>query len=411
MGPITLLRALLGVENTVVEQFWFESEELVVRVRPKARKQHRCGKCDQRARRYDAGTLGRRWRSLDLGTTKVHLVADVPRVCCREHGVVTAAVPWARHGARFTRAFEDQVTWLATQGSKTAVSTLMRVTWRSVGRIITRVVVEREAARDRLTGLKRIGIDEISYRKGHRYITVVVNHDTGELVWAADGRSTKTLAAFFDLLGEERCAAIELVTRDGAKWIIGLVSKRCPKATQCMDPFHVVQWATGAIDELRRAEWRTLKNAGFDRRARTAKNLRWALLKNPEHLTDKQKGSLAAVQYINKRLYRAYLLKEQLRMVFQASADEVERALEAWLVWARRCRIPEMVALSKSVTRQRAGIIAAVKLRASNATVEAMNTSLRLITRIAYGFHSADAMIALAKLKHSGVCPSLPGRV
>jgi transposase len=302
------------------------------------------------------------------------------------------------------------VAWLATRGSKTAVSLLMRVTWRSVGRIITRVVAERDTVRDRLSGLKRIGIDEISYRRGHRYITVVINHDTGELVWAAEGRSRKTLAAFFDMLGEERCAAIELVTRDAADWIIGLVTERCPQATQCMDPFHAVRWATDAIDRLRRQEWRTLRSAGFERRARTAKHLRWALLKNPEHLTDRQKGSLAAVQYINRRLYRAYLLKEQLRMVFQASSHDVAQALEDWLIWARRCRIPEMVEVAKSVTRQRAGIIAAVQHRASNATVEAVNTSLRLITRVAYGFHSAEAMIAMAYLKHSGLCPALPGR-
>jgi transposase len=410
MGPVTLLRALLGVENTVVERFWFEGDELMIRVRPRSSGRHRCGKCGKRAPRHDDGTLGRRWRSLDLGTTKVHLVADVPRVRCRDHGVVTAAVPWARHGARFTRPFEDQVTWLATRGSKTAVSLLMRVTWRSVGRIITRVVAERDSVRDRLSGLKRIGIDEISYRRGHRYITVVINLDNGELVWAADGRSRETLAAFFDMLGKERCAAIELVTRDAAEWITGLVTERCPSATQCMDPFHVVKWATDALDELRRQEWRTLKNAGFPGTARIAKNARWALLKNPDCLTDRQRHSLAAIQQLNKPLYRAYLLKEQLRMVFQAPADRVGRVLEHWLVWARRCRIPEMVAVAKSVTRHREGIVSAVQHRASNAVVEAVNTSLRLITRVAYGFHSAGAMIAMAYLKHSGLCPPLPGR-
>jgi transposase len=337
-------------------------------------------------------------------------MADGPRVRCPDHGVAAAAVPWARHGARFTRAFEDQVAWLATQGSKTAVSLLMRVTWRSVGRIITRVVTERDTARDRLAGLKRIGIDEISYRRGHRYITVVINHDNGELVWAAEGRSRATLAAFFDMLGEERCAGIELVTRDAASWIIGLVHERCPNATQCMDPFHVVQWATSALDELRRREWRALKSAGFPLTARAGKNTRWALLKNPDRLTDKQKVSLKGVQELNKPLYRAYLLKEQLRMVFRAAPADANSELESWPIWARRCRLPEMVEVSKSVTRQRAEIIAAVQHRASNGAVEAVNTSLRLITRVAYGFHSAEAMIAMAFLKQGGLCPPLPGR-
>lgn len=411
MGTGTLLRILLRVEKLVVERFWFEDQALVIRVRPRAPWARRCGRCGKAATgRYDRGTLARRWRSLDLGATMVYLVADVPRVRCPKHGVVAAAVPWARHGARFTRDFDDQVAWLATRCSKTAVSGLARVTWRTVGSIITRVVAERDGLRDRLDGLTHIGIDEISYRKGHRYVTVVVNHATGELVWAAEGRSQETLAQFFDLLGEERCKAIELVTRDAAAWIIGLVTERCPDAVQCMDPFHVVQWATNALDELRRQEWRALRTDGWSIAASAIKGTRWALLKNPENLTDRQKLKLSGVQVLNKRLYRAYLLKEQLRMVFKAPPDKVDEKLEEWLIWARRCRIPELVEVSKSVTEQRAGILAAVKSRASNASVEAMNTSLRLVTRIAYGFHSAEAMIALALLKHGGVCPPLPAR-
>ncbi len=124
--------------------------------------------------------------------------ADAPRVQCREHGVVVAAVPWARHGAGHTRAFDDTVAWLATQSSRTSVRQLMRVAWPTVGAIITRVRADIDAQVDRLAGLRRIGIDEISYKKNHRYLTVVVDHDTGRLVWAAPGNDKATLAAFFD---------------------------------------------------------------------------------------------------------------------------------------------------------------------------------------------------------------------
>ena len=158
-----------------------------------------------------------------------------------------------------------------------------------------------------------------------------------------------------------------------------------------MDPVHVVHWATDALDKLRRQHWRSLKNAGWDVAARCAKGNRWPLLKNREHLTEEQRQSLADIQELNKPLYRAYLLKEQLRAVFQASGADVARALDDWLTWARRCRIPPMVEVSKSVTRHRAAIIASVQNGASN------------------GFHSAEA-IALAMLKHGGVCPPLPGR-
>ncbi len=138
---------------------------------------------------------------MDAGTTRVYIQADAPRVTCPDHGVTVAAVPWARHGAGHTRAFDDQVAWLVTQCSKSAVVELMRVAWRTVGAIASRVVIDARTVRDPFDGLVRIGIDEISYRRGHKYLMVVVDHDTGRLVWAADGHDRVTLQRFFDLLG------------------------------------------------------------------------------------------------------------------------------------------------------------------------------------------------------------------
>src|SRR5919198_1177182 len=154
--------------------------------------------------------------------------ADAPRVRCPAHGVVVAAVPWARHGAWFTRAFEDTAAWLAVHTSRVAVAELLRVAWRSVGRMVTRVAQEAGQGVDRLEGLRRIGIDEVSHRKGHRYLTVVVDHDTGRLVWAAPGHDEATLERFFDLLGEARSAQLTLVSADAAGWIAGVVARRCP---------------------------------------------------------------------------------------------------------------------------------------------------------------------------------------
>ena len=173
-----------------------------------------------------------------------YVEAEAPRVTCRRHGVVVCAVPWARHGSRFTRAFEDQVAWLAVNTAKTAVAELMRIAWRTVGGICERVAAEAGREVDLLANLKRIGIDEISHRKGQRYLTVVVDHDTGRLVWAAPGRDRKTVEAFLDALGEDRCKAIELVSCDMASWISGPVAERLPDAVRCVDPFHVVQLAT-----------------------------------------------------------------------------------------------------------------------------------------------------------------------
>jgi len=162
---VSLWRALSGVEKTVIERVEFDedAELLVARVRAVRRAQGRCGLCQRRSAGYDGGEGRRRWRTLDLGTIRAVLEADAPRVTCRVHGVVVASVPWARHGAGHTYAFDETVAWLATPSSKSTVTALMRVAWRTVGSIITRVWADVDARCDRLDGLARIGIDEISY--------------------------------------------------------------------------------------------------------------------------------------------------------------------------------------------------------------------------------------------------------
>jgi transposase len=402
---------LLGLQRSVVEDVRLGIEgEVIVSVRPVWRERDRCGECRRRCPGYDLGEGRRRWRSLDLGTTLAFLEADAPRVRCRRHGVVVVAVPWARHDSRFTKAFEDQVAWLAVNTSKTAVAALMGVAWRSVGRTLERVAAEAGRELDLLAGLRRIGIDEISYRKGQRYLTVVVDHHTGRLVWAAPGRDRKTVLAFFDALGDERCKQLELVSADMASWISGPIAERAPQAARCVDPFHVVMLATDALDEVRREVWNEARRQGNLELARELKGARFAVWKNPENLTDRQAAKLATIQQTNARLYRAYLLKEQLRQIYRLPAAAAERLLERWLAWARRCRLPSFVNLARTITDQRDGILAAIRHGLSNARIEQINTQIRLIARRAFGFHSAEALIALAMLKLADLCPPLPSR-
>lgn len=407
-----VLARLLGLGRAVIEGVVIEEDVVVVHARPRARERGRCGFCGRRSPGYDRGEGRRRWRALDLGATRALVEAQAPRVRCRRHGVVVAGVPWARHGSRFTREFEQQVAWLAAECSKSAVCELMRVSWYTVGRIIERVVADQTLEHgDRLEGLRRIGIDELSYRTGQRYITVVVDHDSGRLVWAADGRDKKTVAAFFAELGGERTARIELVSTDMGDWILKALGEHCPQATVCLDPFHVVKLATDALDEVRREVWNQARRAGDTAGAHWLKGARFALWKRPERLTDRQQLKLSQIAKINQRLYRAYLLKEQLRLVFHEPETETAVALlDGWLTWARRCRIPAFVKLAKTITTNRAGIVATLTHRLTNARIEAINTTLRLITRRAYGFHSAQALIALAMLTVGGLRPPLPGR-
>lgn len=294
--------ALVGDQNMVIEGVTVEtetsrgkqpktSEVLVLSVRPKASQAGRCSRCRKRCPGYDAGGRDgdgiRRWRTLDVGTTKAYLQAPAPRVFCAEHGVVVAHVPWARPGAKHTWAFEDTCAWLAAHTALSVLTVLLRIAWRTVAAIVTRVVTDGCDTNDLLAGLSRIGIDEIAYRKGHRYLTVIVDHTSGRLVWAREGRNKDTVAAFFDELGAGRSAMLTHVSCDGAEWIHAVVRQRAPQALICLDAFHVVAWALKALDKVR---VRTITKAGI-----TDRHAMWAVRKNPADLTGEQRTSLAAI--------------------------------------------------------------------------------------------------------------------
>ena len=233
-------------------------------------------------------------------------------------------------------------------------------------------------------------------------MTCVLDHTTGRLVWAAEGRNQDTLGRFFDQLGAQRSAALTHVSCDGAEWIHTVLRARAPQALICLDPFHVVAWALKVLDRLR---VRTLAHAGVrDRHAM------WATRKNPADLSCAQRTSLAAITDTNRTLYRAYLFKEQLREVFRVKGQTGRQPLAGWLSWASHSRIPEFVALARTIRHYRELICNTLDPGPSNARSEATNTHLRPLTKRAYGFHNPDALIGMAMLTCGGLCPALSGR-
>ncbi len=196
-----------------------------------------------------------------------------------------------------------------------------------------------------------------------------------------------------------------------------VVADRCPKAVRCADPFHVVKWATEALDEVRRQAWNSARGAVTQRRAGRAtgqakalQHARYALWKNPENLTDRQQAKLAWIAKTDPRLHRAYLLKEGLRTIFSLDPAEAPAALDKWVGWARRSRIAAFVALQRRIVKHQDSILAAIEYGLSNGRIESVNTKIRLITRIAFGFATPEPLIALAMLSLGGHPPALPGR-
>jgi transposase len=397
----------------VVESVEFDgvAGSVVVSVRPRKAARRRCPRCGRRCPGFDRGAGRRRWRALDVGVWRAFVEADAPRVRCLEHGVIVAGVPWARHDAGHTRAFDDMAAWLVRFTSKSAVGSLLRVAWRTVGAIVARVMADADAAAgDRLAGIRRIGIDEVSYRRGHKYLTLVVDHDTGRLLWIKTGRDKKTLSGFFDLLGPDRCAQIELVSADGADWIADVVGLRCPQAKLCMDPFHVVAWAQDALDTVRRDVWNTARRTGSPSEARNIRDTRFALWKNPGNLTSKQQVKLDWIKTTNQPLYEAYLLKEQLREVFAPGGPERTHILDAWIDLAAASNLAPFWRLAERIARYRDDIAHSLTYQLTNARVESINTKIRLLTRIAFGFKTPDALTALVRLHLGGYNLTLPGR-
>jgi transposase len=410
-----LWKKLLHVEHVVLEDGDVENtpggvEAVVIRLRPDRGHRLRCPGCGRRCPFYDSGDGRRRWRALDAGVMRCFLEADAPRVACPRHGVLVAAVPWARPGSRFTMAFEEQAAWLCAQMPWTKAAMLLRVTWRTLQSIVERVVTGLRSGKDRLDGVRRIGIDEKAWRKGHRYITVITDHGAGRIIWAAEGRNKETLGRFFDDLGPDRAGLLTHVSADGAGWIHDVARERAPQALICLDAFHVVKWAGEALDKVRRRLAGELRAAGKDDQAAALGRGMWALRKDPGGLPAGQRASLAQITADNKQLYRAYLMKEQLREVFKAKGEHGKALLAGLIAWCQRCRIPEFTAFAKTLKRFRQLIWNTLDHAVSNGRAEGINTQLAALTARARGFHSAEAFIAMAELTCGGLCPDLPGR-
>lgn len=255
-----VLKKVLGLGHDVVivgRELTGDDDEnvrpkLEVWVRLRVARRGRCGRCGTRSPWYDQGDGERRWRHLDVGFATCELVADARRVACPVHGPTVVAFGFARHDTSFTAALEDLVVHDAVVANKQAAADRYGISWRAVNNACVRLSEEALGRVDLLEGLVAVAIDEVKYKKGQRYLTVVCDHVTGRVVWAVKGRSKDTVRAFFSALGAVRAAALQFVSCDGAEWIRSVVAEAAPDAIVTLDTFHLVGWATDAVDEVRR---------------------------------------------------------------------------------------------------------------------------------------------------------------
>lgn len=412
MRDTTLLNRLLNLPGIRVQGVSLPGDgRLVVDVALR-RRALACPVCDWRTRfRYDTRPAPSWWRHLDFGAAIVVVRAELRRLDCPRHGVVVEAVPFARHRSGFTRDFEDVTAFLATKTDKTTIARFLRIDWDTVGRICERVVAD-SLDPDRLDALVNIGVDEVSWRKHHNYLTLVTNHTSGKIIWGKAGKDTATLDDFFTELGPDRAVQIEAVSMDMGPAFAKSVRAdgHAPQAVICIDPFHAVKLIGEALDDERRKAWNELRQAGNPEAARKFKGARWALLKNPTNLTDEQAATLRKLKRRGGDVWRAYTLKEAFRAIFAGdlTTEQVTELIDRWISRASRSRLPAFVKAAKTIRKFRDGLLAAIRLGINNGRAEGLNNVVRLITRRARGFHSPEAALALVMLSCGPITLQLP---
>lgn len=403
MRVSTAFNRMLAIPGATVTEVDITDGAVMVELRPKARLM-RCP-CGKRFRSfYDRRE--RRWRHLDLAGRRLWLVFKIRRLDCPDCGITTEEVPWARPGARHTRDFEDTVLWLTQRTDRTTVATLMRCAWETVTAIIGRGVAELLDER-RLTDLYRIGVDEICYRHPHRYLTIVGDHDTGTVIDVQPGRSKDSLTNFYTSQPDSIRTGIEVVSMDVSSVYTGVTAEHVPQATICYDGFHIMQWVNRALDAVFAESSRLPGYATADWRT-----TRWALRTGENKLTDDKRELVNRIARNNRRIGRAWTLKEQARDLYRYDHEPgvARRLLKAWITAAKRSRIPAFVAVGKRFAVYFDAILAAIELGISNALIEGINAKIRLINARGYGHHSAETLTSMIYLCLGGLRVELPMR-
>jgi transposase len=435
---------LVRLPGVWVKKVRFQPDRVVIEVALR-RRRLQCPRCEfSTAARKDTRPVHSVWRHLDLGVWRLEIHCRRRRLRCPRHGVLAEGVPFARHRSGFTRDFECLVAWLAARTDKTAITRMLRIDWDTVGRIVARVCAD-ELDRDRLSALYDIGVDEVSWKKRHNYLTLVADHRAGKIVWGCPGAGEQAADRFFAELdpGSPRAAApatpsadaetplsaraqhaadepeppvaeragkLEAISLDMGPGYAAAARWHAPQAVVCIDPYHVVQNANKALDEVRRAYWNELRQSSDPQAAKRFKDARWSLLKAPSNLTDKQAATLHRIKAAGGEVWRAYTLKEATRAIFAPglTTADVEILTDRLLSRLARSRLEPLVRLGKTIRKHRAGILAAIRLGINQGRTEALNNRVRLIIRRAYGFHSAHAALALVMLTCGPITLRLP---
>lgn len=396
----SIIKNTLGLKSHCVKQVFFDEGELVARIVPRQRSRPVCGVCGRRRPGYD--TLRQRcWRHVPLWGIHVRLLYRPRRVQCCSCGIKMEAIPWAQGKSSLTVPVMMVLAVFAKQLAWKEVARLFGLHWNTV-RAAVRGVVDYGLQHRDTAQVICIGIDELSRRCGHTYVTMVYDLARRRLLWVGDGREQQTLEAFFAQWGPERTAALQGICCDMWKPYAEVIRQLAPHATLVFDKFHIVKHLMEAVDEVRRQE---IAQKGQQHKD-LVKRTRYIWLKNPWNLTDKQKLRLSELEKLNLKINRAYLLKEQFRQFWDyAYPQNAKKFLKQWFWWATHSRLKPMRDFAWLLRRHEQDIINYFKLRITAGSVEGLNRKAKVVSQRSYGFRTFE-MFRLALYHSLGNLPA-----
>lgn len=360
--------------------------EVTVQVEQEAGAKSCCPSCGKESPGYDSRR--RRWRHLDTCQYKTILVADVPRVKCEEHGVVTVSVPWAEPGSGFTAMFEALVIDWLKEASTSAVSRLMGLSWNAIDGIMQRAVA-RGLSRREAVFPTRIGVDETAFRKRHDYVTIVSDQQEGNVLHVGSDRRKETLKAWYESLTEEQRESIQSVSMDMWPAYINATLESLPEAEEkiAFDKFHVAKYLGEAVDKVRRQEHKALMAEGYE----DLKGSKHDWLYNPENMTRKQKIRFKSLRDSTLKTARAWAIKELAMSLWHyVSKTWARKGWEQWLSWAVRSRLEPIKDVARTIKEHLWGILNAVVLKVSNGPAEGLNSRIKMIKVRSRGFRNKE---------------------
>jgi transposase len=345
-----------------------------------------CPECGSEVPGYD--TRERCWRHLDTCQYHTILAAEVPRCRCSEHGVHQVSVPWGEPGSRFTALFEALIIDWLKETSMSAVGRNLDLSWDQIDGIMQRAVTRGLARREKVFP-ERLGVDETSFRKRHKYVTIVQDQASGDVLHVGDGRGRDSLDAFYESLDEEQLAGIVSVAMDMHQPYIQSTLEHVADAERkiAFDKFHVAKHLGDAVDKVRRQEHKELLSEGDE----TLKGTRFVWLQNPENMKAGAAAALDGLCDLALQTARAWALKEFAMTLWSyVRHGWARRAWKRWLSWAQRCRLEPMVKVARTIRNHLWGIINAIVLEVTNAGSESLNAKVQKLKKWACGYRNQE---------------------